>query len=249
MPRSTQVARFKSKKRTASSAAFQRKTKRAKWNKNSFANYDSSLSYLRPVVYGFPDKLRTRIKYADTIMLSAANPNNVFRLNSLYDPDLTNIGHQPQYFDQLCGAANTPYNKYRVLGSKLTVTFTSRNAPALAAQNYAPTLVYAQNAITSTLVYSTAQQILEASGAATAILGDKSGGNNMKTLTQTYSPTRDLGVDMGDDSVSAAYNTNPSSTIYCHIGKFDQGMAGDIQIYVTIDYFVEFFQRNEVNSS
>ena len=41
-------------------------------------------------------------------------------MNSLFDPDFTGTGHQPYYFDQFA----TIYQRYTVIGSKLTATFT-----------------------------------------------------------------------------------------------------------------------------
>lgn len=44
--------------------------------------------------------------------------NYVFSCNSLYDPNVTGIGHQPRAFDQLM----TFFDHYVVLGSKIIVT-------------------------------------------------------------------------------------------------------------------------------
>jgi len=42
----------------------------------------------------------------------------LFSCNGLYDPNVTGIGHQPHYFDQL----SELYDHYRVVSSKITVT-------------------------------------------------------------------------------------------------------------------------------
>lgn len=62
-----------------------------------------------------------RHKYADRITLPATVAGNnsvyVFRANSLFDPDLTGVGHQPMFYDDM--AAH--YNKYTVMWSTIKV--------------------------------------------------------------------------------------------------------------------------------
>lgn len=74
---------------------------------------------------GFPEKLRTTVRYFSIVDLGAATfttTKNYFSANGLYDPDITNAGHQPIGFDQLM----TIYNHYVVLGSKIRVQFFGR---------------------------------------------------------------------------------------------------------------------------
>lgn len=210
-----------------------------------------TMTQVRGSDYGFPDKLRTRLRYCDTFSVNASTSAYVFRLNSLYDPDLSGVGHQPTYFDQLCGAAGSGiYGKYRVLGSKITVTYTSRSPPALAVSNTSPALVYLAKDQDSTLTYTTASNVMEQSGNYWKVLQDKAGSNNVVKLSCTYSPNRDLGYSVGDDTIAAAYNANPGQQLYAIVGKIDQGPAtGDVQLYVEIEYYAEFFQRNEMNTS
>lgn len=62
--------------------------------------------------------------YAD---LKGMNPgagvlaDQVFGANGLYDPDITNAGHQPRGFDQLIAL----YDHYVVIGSKIEVMFST----------------------------------------------------------------------------------------------------------------------------
>jgi len=67
--------------------------------------------------FGFPDQLKCTLKYRATeLTFTGATPSaQVFRMNSLFDPDLTNTGHQPQEFDQLTAV----YGQYCVVGSVL----------------------------------------------------------------------------------------------------------------------------------
>lgn len=215
--------------------------------------YRSPIPRIRGSDFGFPDKLVTNLRYVDTFRLTgnAGVPgSNVFRMNSLFDPDLSGVGHQPMYFDQLCGAAGTgPYLKYRVLGSKITVKYCVENAPATAAANIGPIVVGLQMTTTTGLYGSSLSALLEASGSTWTWLGDKAGGNNVKTLTGTYTPARDLGNDPGDDTVAANYNANPSQQ-YCAVPwKIDTVGAAVVTCIVQIDYRTEFYDRNEVAQS
>lgn len=229
---------------------YPRKFAKSRRLRSDASNYDGRMTMVRNPDYGFPDKLRTRLRYADSISLNG-NVNNIFRMNSLYDPDLSGVGHQPCWYDQLCNTVGyAPYYKYRVLGSKIKVTFTQVSAPSLAASNFGPILCFIDGSNQASLTYSTAAGVMENSGSKYTILQDKSGGSNSKTLTLTYSPQKDLGLSAGDDTIGAAYNANPSAIYYAHVGKIDQGTNTSItQIYVEIEYYVEFFQRNEANQS
>lgn len=238
------------KKRKADTQ-YPRKFPKSRRFRSDASNYSGRMPLVRSPDYGFPDKLRTRLRYADTFALNGSAVNNVFRMNGCYDPDLTNSGHQPCWFDQLCGSVGSaPYYKYRVLGSKIKVTFTTSSAPSLAAANVGPTLVFINPSNIASLTYGNAVGVMENSGSKYAILQDKSGGSNSKTLTLTYSPQKDLGLSAGDDTIGAAYNANPSAVYYAHVGKIDQGAnASNTQIYVEVEYYVEFFQRNEAPQS
>jgi hypothetical protein len=70
--------------------------------------------------------------YTDTVNIASSSGSlaqKQWRLNSLFDPDFTGTGHQPRYFDQLCGGAG-PYSKYRVTHANVTVEFSSTTADA-----------------------------------------------------------------------------------------------------------------------
>ena len=58
-------------------------------------------------------------------------------MNSLFDPDQTGTGHQPYYFDQFAAL----YNRYTVLGSKLTAEFSLLPSAIATAQPSGPAVV------------------------------------------------------------------------------------------------------------
>jgi len=76
----------------------------------------------------FPIKLKARLRYSEAITLTTGAAGiaavNQFRLNGLYDPNLTGTGHQPLGYDQI-----TPlYNKYKVNACRLIVFWTTPGA-------------------------------------------------------------------------------------------------------------------------
>lgn len=77
----------------------------------------------------FPIRMRTRLRYAQTNSLTAGSTGlfgteRVFRLNSLYDPDLTGVGHQPYGYDTLA----TLYVRCKVHAVSVLLTFTDPSA-------------------------------------------------------------------------------------------------------------------------
>jgi len=60
-------------------------------------------------ISAFPQYLKRTLRYAQTNVIDVANfgtSQQVFRANSLFDPDFTGAGHQPNGFDQIIAAFN-----------------------------------------------------------------------------------------------------------------------------------------------
>jgi hypothetical protein len=74
----------------------------------------------------FGPKAMVRLPYVSEIAVvstyaAGVTAGNAYRLNSLYDPDITGAGLQPRQFDQLAAI----YGKYIVHGAKITVEFSN----------------------------------------------------------------------------------------------------------------------------
>jgi len=78
-----------------------------------------SVKFPRGVV-GFPDRLRTTLKYSQAFTFSGtATPSGqAMMVNSCFDPDVTGTGHQPSFYDSFCSAAG-PYQRYFVKAFKV----------------------------------------------------------------------------------------------------------------------------------
>lgn len=67
---------------------------------------------------GFPNRLTNQLKYNAFVTVTIAVPgigSYNFAANGLYDPDLSGVGHQPHYYDQLTAL----YNHYVVTKSTM----------------------------------------------------------------------------------------------------------------------------------
>lgn len=90
-------------------------------------NKSTSFSLYKPVRTNagnqpFAQQRRCTVRYAALKRFTAAaggTAYHVFSTNGLYDPDITGVGTQPLYFDQLM----TIYNHYTVIASRARVTF------------------------------------------------------------------------------------------------------------------------------
>jgi len=215
------------------------------------SGYRSVIPRIRNPDFGFPDKLVTKLRYVDSILLTGTSiGSNVFRMNSLFDPDLTGSGHQPMYFDQFCGAIGTaPYSRYRVLSSNITCTFTPVSIAQPGTTNFGPFIVGLAANNASGLYADTITELCEASNTQWTVLGAKDGGNNMKQLSTTYIPSRDLGMNDGDDTLGALYNSNPTEVFHAIPWVNDTLSSGQVRVLVEIVFTCEFFDRNEVNGS
>lgn len=160
---------------------------------------------------GFPQQIKVRMKYVDEFVLSStagSTATQTFRMNSIFDPDYTGVGHQPYGHDQW-----TPlYNKYTVLGSKLTATWspiTGTDTATVRGPWNVLTVGDEDGSLPGSILTT-----LEMPRCDHQILGNKDAGNNVKVTTLTFSPVRDLGLNPYDDTVGAVVGTNPSQVFF-----------------------------------
>lgn len=184
--------------------------------------------------FGFPKKIITILRYIDqysmTSTLGGAS-TVVFRMNSLFDPDFTNAGHQPLYFDRYAAI----YNNYRVLGSRLKATI----SPTTMINSHGP-WVFGINGSESTTSLSTSGiNRAEQNDAVSTVFNQQ---NKPTTLAYAFSPEIKMDRPADDDSMGAAVNTNPSNQYYAHVWFSDlNGSTSTAVMRVVIEYTVEFF--------
>jgi len=205
----------------------------------------------------FPNTYYTQLRYATqasvTVTAGAQNYHTFF-VNSLYDPDATGTGTQPKFFDTLCGAANgtAPYGSYRVHGCKYKINFVNTNS----SQNsisYVAARVRDGNtgAITSaTAGYDTFR---ETPNCRVKMLFNGTSSAASKWITGYIPIKKVLSVkDLRDDpDTAAAYNANPAEAVYLdmHVRTQDAATTATFQVFITLTFMCEFFDRNLVAQS
>lgn len=198
-------------------------------------------------IYGFPDSTITRVRYVDNLTLTSTSnalAKTVFRMNSLYDPDYTNTGHQPLYYDQLSAL----YGKYTVLGSKIKV-YASYTAATAGSGSVGPVLVGIVGDDDAS-ASSTLTTLQETSTSVYRQLIRQDGGGK-EYLTLTYSPMKNLGLPADDDTVGASVSTNPTSAYYAVVYVQDLGLstASSVMLTCEIEYTVKFSRLKDVTQS
>lgn len=184
------------------------------------------------LVYGFPNSIITKLRYCDVIQLTStlgSIATNTFNANSIFDPDATGVGHQPLYRDQYFAI----YDQYTVLGSKITVTF----QPYQVDQAWVVGIVGDDDSSIS----STLTTRMEQNNSVWRLIGTND--NGPYQLSLTYSPIKDIGVDVKNDGFSqTAMGSNPSE-LFCFAvwaSEVNASLTGMCQVAVEIEYTVKF---------
>lgn len=187
-----------------------------------------------------PDRMTVRMKYVTYVDLdtsSTGRKSNIFRLNSIYDPDQTGGGGQPTGHDQWAYF----YSKYRV--HQCTV-----KAYCVAA-TVAHTIAVGPTNSTASSTY-----IGDRAEDPRALTGMANSGGPEKNFNQTFDMRALFGVSkelFGQDEYGAAFSTNPASTYYYEIVAFNMlGMStGHVYATIELEYIVELYERNDLAPS
>lgn len=195
---------------------------------------------------GFPDRVQTKLLYSDWFelnMTSGAAAVQTFRLNSLFDPDYTGVGHQPMWHDQLSAV----YRNYRVKGSKITAEFMPVTLDNPGTATYGPYVVAIITSNQTTLTASSTALITEDPNSVSKVIGPKLSGRPYAQLSNTFSPQRDLGLDPYEKDLSSGVTSNPDQVFYAHVVSRDMAttLTSRISVRVKIEFQAEYFNRIE----
>lgn len=198
---------------------------------------------------GFPEKMITTLRYVETLTLTTTTGTTpglkIFRLNSAYDPNYSDAGHQPLYYDQLAAI----YSRYQVLGSKINAKFAVQSMTDAGAPN-GPWLcgISANNDGTFS---SDANTLCEQNKTVFKRMTHAEGGPAAAELTLTYVPKRDLGLDGMDDAVGAAINTNPNQTYWGQVWVSNANPVSTayVSVTVTVDLKCCFIRQSNIAGS
>lgn len=183
-------------------------------------------------MFGFPNSIITKLRYATFNYLQPAiggTAGNTFAANSCFDPDVTLTGHQPMYYDDY----SRIYDQYVVIGSKITVTFYPRTS---ASGFYVGIAGDDDSSVNTNL-----EALFEQNNSVSTIAGSL--GSNPTTLSMTFEPQEDFGVDAKSDGTSqTAVGSNPSE-LWCwrvFAASCDQTVSLVCDYKVEIEYTVKF---------
>lgn len=193
---------------------------------------------------GIPDSIMTKLKYTGTYTLSDATGGvgaaQIFRGNSIYDPDYTGVGGQPLGHDEWANF----YTYYKVHGSSIKVTFlptVSTVANSNLVCSVCPTL-----GIMSTGSF-TSVDLMEQPYANWTISGPANGGV-IRTLKKYMSTKKIFGQkQIDDDDFEGVFSGNPQNPWYWSVFAFpvDGSSTFTLDMVVQVTYYVEL--KNRIN--
>ncbi len=181
----------------------------------------------------FPPMFRGKQIY--NTVLSFAPPAggvaaNVFRLNSVYDPDLSGVGVSASCYSQLTAL----YGRYRVLAARSTVEFVNISTTT-------PLTVF-MTANPVTTVGVNIAQILSQRFVWTAGLSTTNGTGSVKhtiaaPVWKLYGvPEQQV---RNEDDFAAVAGTNPNNGVFLHVGAYANGATGgNFNAHIRIEYDV-----------
>lgn len=190
-----------------------------------------------------PGRVRTKLRYGLVVVNNdTAIDDNVIRLNSVFDPEFTQTGHQPMGRDQMV----TLYSKYLV--TRVDVKWVIQCGLSVTSP-FVVVLVPNNDAT----VFTSTTTAMESKD---AIVKSVNLGQTAE-FTTSYFPNRIAGQSMrkyrDDDLNSALVGTNPSEEIVLHIVMATGGGAGaadgSISVNAVFTYHTEWFDSLQLGLS
>lgn len=202
---------------------------------------------LAQTVTGFPERMRMRHRYCETITISptgGAGGLYIFSANGMYDPNITGTGHQPLYFDQM-----TPmYNHYAVISSKINVTLVSHTNVASTFSLLAVLLRLDQASFTG----SVQNAVEQPTSVWKCYSANDEGLPATPTLYQSFNAYKVFGANVLDrDDVGGTGSANPTEQQYYAILCRDPLGVGNgvIDVNVVIEYDAVWTERVPIAQS
>lgn len=183
-----------------------------------------------------PNEMYTVMKYSDIV---AVNPgagglpaNQIYCANSIFDADVTNVGHQPRGHDQLLYL----YTMYEVQYATIKVT------PVNSDNNTAQVLNLSLRNGTS--VGSSLIDALESSNSKWMAVGARNADGATRSIRATCKPATYLGTTLKEPEICAPFGANPANRAFWHITGFpvDYSDSGPIDCVVEIRYYCRLFE-------
>lgn len=198
----------------------------------------------------FPLRWHGNLQYGQAYTLTAGaagvfGTEQVFRLNSLYDPDLTGTGHQPYGFDTLA----TMYYKYKVRFVRVSLKVSDPSADGIifCAHFQNPDITFALSGNLPDVVMEKPAMLVR---------DINNTGSQVVNFTQRFA-LRDLcGItnvefSSNTDEYTAAVSASPTKTPYLRtaIAALDGSSTPTVRVQVMLVFETEFFERVVLSQS
>lgn len=184
----------------------------------------------------FPNVWHGKLRYSGTFTLTTdgtvaqtIGSEQTFKLNSLYDPDLTNLGHQPFGYDQL-----TPiYRKYSVQATTVDLEFFGSNSDDVVALF---TVQSGQN--TTALAASNVDAARERQSvmARNMPINGENRWRHVETFPIHVVEGRPKQLTLIDDAYMAAVTSDPTNVVYLRMAAaatVNTGKAVNVNVILT----------------
>ncbi len=187
-----------------------------------------------PNVFGFPDRLMCRLRYADTkTITSTSGVLSVYKYiwNSCYDPDYSSVGHQPLYYDTY----SSIYDHYAVVKAQAKITM-NNNGSTLG-------IIVGVNTDDDESTSSTYQTLLEQSHGVSEYLTPLSGSKSHVVFNASWDCAKILNIDpFTDQTYKTPVSSNPSETSFLNLWCITQDglTTGAASVKIEIIYDVLF---------
>lgn len=200
--------------------------------KNNNTPYNAQILRVPRNVFGFPDKMISTIRYCDIVSTSSTTGSigkQIYRWNSVFDPDQSGIGHQPLYRDVFAGI----YDHYAVISAACKCEAVNANT----GNSVLCGIVTDDDLTTSTSF----QTLLEQSHGISELLTPLAGSKSRHMFTQTWSAARFLGVNpYTSEEYKTAVTGNPVEESYLLLWSIPQDGISTVSLQwrIQIEYDV-----------
>lgn len=212
--------------------------RRSKFRKHKYIATKRSVTTTRPLRNNersvVPSIMQTTFPY--TTKLTHTVPiglvsDNTYRGNSIYDPDLTGTGTRANGNYEW----SSLYDRYKVISSRITVTFSAANGLTGPAECY-----IIPNRDSSPLTASIAT-VRNYPNSVRCILT----GGETKSLVLYCRTATMYGTRTADDvGFAAGFTANPTAIFYYHVVTVGDSQNDVIQTVVNIEYFTVMYNPN-----
>lgn len=186
-----------------------------------------------------PQRYIARHKYVESVIITAGVQPFAFRVNSMYDPNSTGIGHQPYARDTYAAL----YNRYRVIGVKVRVICGNPDANTPVRL----TGLFSNDVITSV------NGDLAAESPRSKTINQIPNGSTMVLKHQGYMPSivgRSKQQYMADDRYQSDVGNNPLEAVYLYLWATNYANSNvAVNAQVQIEFLCEWFDVINQGSS